>query len=71
MKIEDMTDEEYADTVRNRWCWCGSHLRKYPLYDGYNIFLTYACEKCEKEKLSEFVPDIKGPYTHDEPLDEE
>ena len=28
-------------------CACGSGLDRYALHDGYGIFLTYACEKCE------------------------
>lgn len=64
-----MSDAEYADAIAYKWCFCGSRLPKYPLYDGYGIFLTYACEKCEKKKLSEFRPDIGQRYECDEPID--
>jgi hypothetical protein len=41
------------------------------LKDGYGIFLTYACSRCKKEKLSYFRPDIMNKYECDEPIDEE
>ena len=52
-------------------CNCGSDHDRYPVKDGYGIFLTYACSRCEKEKLSEFRPDIMKKYECDEPIDEE
>jgi hypothetical protein len=52
-----------------RPCSCGSGRTHYPLHDGHGIFLTYACESCEKEKLSKFRPDILEQYECDEPLD--
>lgn len=39
-------------------CLCGSGELRYPLNDGAGIFLTYACVKCEKEKLSRYNPAI-------------
>jgi hypothetical protein len=50
-------------------CLCGSGLHRYPLHDGYDIFLTFACEKCEKEKLSKFRPDIMERYPTDEQIE--
>ncbi len=52
-------------------CSCGSGEYPYPLYDGYGIFLTYACEKCEKEKLSHFRPDIMERYDTDEQIEDD
>jgi hypothetical protein len=52
-------------------CSCGSGEYPHPLYDGYNIFLTYACSKCEEEKLSKFRPDILDHYECDEPIEPE
>jgi hypothetical protein len=55
----------------SRRCTCGSGEMAMPIYDGYNIFLTYACERCEKEKLSHFRPDIFDRYECDEPIEED
>lgn len=52
-------------------CRCGSGEHREALYDGYGIFLTYACEKCKKEKLSHFRPDIMTRYESDEPIEED
>ena len=52
-------------------CPCGSGLYKEAQYDGYGIFLTYTCEKCEPEKMSKFRSDIHERYEADEPIDEE
>jgi len=50
-------------------CECGSDQLKYPLFDGYNIFLTYACAQCEDTKLMEFRPDIMKSYETDEVIE--
>jgi len=50
-------------------CGCGSGLSRYPLYDGYGIFLCYACERCEKQKLKGFRPDIMERYETDENIE--
>jgi len=52
-------------------CSCGSGKDRYPLYDGYGIFLTYACHDCEKQRLSHYRPDIMERYECDEPIDED
>lgn len=44
---------------------------KRAIYDGYGIFLTYVCPKCEKEKIAGFRPDIFSRYETDEPVDDE
>lgn len=69
--IKGMTDAEYGEMIRNRWCSCGSKLPKHALYDGYGIFLCYACDRCEKEKLSHYRSDIMEAYECDEPIDED
>lgn len=43
-------------------------------YDGRGIYLCRVCEKCEKEKLGRYRPEIFGHYTEndvDEPIDPE
>lgn len=52
-------------------CRCGSKQPKYPLKDGYGIFLTYACDRCVKAKRREFRSDIFEQHTTDEPIDAE
>jgi hypothetical protein len=52
-------------------CSCGSNEYRYPLRDGYGIFLTYVCDKCVAEKRKEFREDIFEQYDADEPIDEE
>lgn len=52
-------------------CNCKSGNFRYPLKDGYGIFLTYACDSCKDEKLSHFRPDIMEQYDAYEPIDEE
>ena len=52
-------------------CNCGSGECKFPLHDGHGIFLTYACDVCEKDKLSRFRPDIMERYECDEPIEED
>jgi len=52
-------------------CSCGSGKPRYPLHDGYGIFLTHACEDCEGAKLSRFRPDIMDAYDCDEPIEPE
>lgn len=53
------------------FCTCGSSEPKYPLRDGYGIFLTYVCDKCVRKRRQEFRGDIFENYDHDEPLDAE
>ena len=54
-------------------CECGSGLVKEPEYDARGIFLTYACDKCRKQKLSKYRPDVLTDpnYWTDEPIDED
>ena len=52
-------------------CSCGSKMTRYPLKDGYGIFLTYACYKCEKEKWKGFRSDIHEHYQAEEAIEEE
>jgi len=56
-----------------RQCDCGSGLTTYPIHDARHIFLTFACEQCEKEKLSHFRPDVLTDpnYWHDEPIEDD
>lgn len=64
-----MTDLRHHDTSRD--CNCGSGEPRYPLRDGYGIFMTYVCDKCVKDRRGEFRSDIFEQYDHDEPLDHE
>jgi hypothetical protein len=52
-------------------CPCGSGQWPEALYDGYGIFLTYACDKCRKRKLASYRPDIMERYDCDEPIEAE
>jgi hypothetical protein len=54
-------------------CSCGSGLYKDAEYDARGIFLTYACNKCRKGKLSRYRQDVltDSNYWHDEPIDED
>lgn len=52
-------------------CGCGSGLIPDKVHDGYGIFLTYACEKCEAEQMKKYRPDIMGRYEADEPIEPE
>lgn len=54
-------------------CDCGSGEIREAEYDARGIFLVYACDKCRKEKLSRFRPDVLTDpnYWTDEPIEEE
>jgi len=52
-------------------CSCGSGEYPEPEHDGHGIFLFYACDKCRKEKLSHYIPNIKEYYETDEPIESE
>jgi len=43
-------------------------------YDGQGIYLCRVCDRCEREKLATFRPEILRPYTQadvDEPIEPE
>lgn len=50
-------------------CTCGSGKQRFAKYDGYGIFLTYVCDKCEEEKMKQYRSDIAEQYDTDEPID--
>jgi hypothetical protein len=50
-------------------CPCGSGEPRQAQHDGYGIFLTYTCTKCEAEKMARFRPDIRERYQCDEPIE--
>jgi len=52
-------------------CACGSGHHRHALYDGYGIFLCYACDACEARRLAGYRPDIGERYDCDEPIDED
>lgn len=54
-----------------KYCFCGSNLPRRELLDGYGIFLTFACDQCEAEKLKRFRPDIMSRYPTDERIEPE
>ena len=66
MPIDTWTGKRYRER-----CSCGSGQRADAIYDARNIFLTFACDKCRKEKLSRFRPDVltNSNYWADEPID--
>lgn len=65
--ISDEEIENFKPYLNRPKCEYPNHLgSRYELKDGYGIFLTYACEFCEQEKLREFRPDIFELYEVDE-----
>lgn len=52
---------------------CGSGKTTYPTYDARGIYLCRVCEKCEKEKLGGYRPEVLSDsnYECDEIIDEE
>lgn len=52
-------------------CACGSEEYREAIYDGYGIFLIYACNACRQKKLKHFREDIFEKYECDEPIEEE
>jgi hypothetical protein len=68
-----MTDAEYARRIRERLCFCGSMLPKNAEYDARGIFITYACTKCRKYKLSGYRANVlaDSDYWHDGPIGSE
>lgn len=52
-------------------CRCGSGLPRFELFDARNIFLTFACDKCERAKLKRYRPDVLTDpnYAADEAID--
>ena len=53
-------------------CPCDSGKLREPQFDGRGIFLCFTCEKCHKEKMSGYRPEILGFYTQadvDEPIE--
>lgn len=60
-----MKDENYHK------CSCGSGKDKYPINDGYGIFLCYVCEECEERKLATYRPDIMERYETDEQIEDD
>lgn len=62
----------YFDAVR--LCSCGSGLSSEWQYDGQGIELCRTCDKCHKERMSHYRPEILRPYTQadvDEPIEDE
>lgn len=57
--------------MTERPCDCGSGEPRRALKDGYGIFLTYACDRCEAEKLKKFRPDIMTHYVTDDRIEED
>ena len=54
-------------------CNCGSGEIWFPVEDARGIFVTYACSKCEKEKLGGYRKDIftDSQYEADEEVEPE
>lgn len=52
-------------------CPCGSGQYPEAVHDGHGIFMCYACEHCEAEKLKGFRQDIFEAYECDEPIEED
>ena len=50
-----------------------SREESWPAYDARGIYLCRVCDKCEKEKLAGYRPEVltDSNYEHDEPISEE
>lgn len=57
--------------MQQKLCTCGSGHERYELRDGYGIFLTFACDICEEEKLSHYRSDIMDRYDTDEQIEDD
>ncbi len=59
--------------ARLQQCPCGSGEWPEAHHDARGIFLCYACDKCEAEKLSHYRPDVLTDpnYWADEPIEED
>lgn len=55
----------------HQMCDCGSGKLKIARYDGYKIFLCYACDNCWEQKIKTYRPDIMECYPCDEPIEPE
>ena len=66
-------DDELPDDYPAWACHCGSGLCAEAHYDAQGIYLCRACEKCEKEKMGRYRPEILTGYNQsdvDEPIEE-
>jgi hypothetical protein len=56
-----------------RLCPCGSGKPSWWEHDARGIELCRVCDKCRKEKLARYRPDVlEDPnYWHDEPIEED
>ena len=54
-------------------CNCGSGEYREPIYDAKGIFVAYVCDKCRKQKLKGYRPEIfeDSDYEVDEQIDED
>jgi hypothetical protein len=50
-------------------CPCGSGQPRREKKDGYGIFLTFVCDRCETKKMAEFRSDIRQRYQTDEQVE--
>lgn len=59
--------------IKDRPCPCGSSLPSWWATDARGIELCRVCDKCEKEQLAKYRPDVLDDpnYWSDEPIDEE
>lgn len=57
--------------MAERLCPCGSGLPSWWEYDARGIELCRVCEKCRKEKLAAYRPDVLSDpnYWADEPIE--
>ncbi len=59
--------------ARLRECPCGSGEWPEAQHDARGIFLCYTCDKCEREKLSHYRPEVltDSQYECDEAIDDD
>ncbi len=48
-----------------RECNCGSGLEREEVSDARGIFVAFVCDKCRKEKLSGYRPEIFTDYQYE------
>jgi len=52
-------------------CDCNSGRYRFPLNDGYGIFMCYVCDKCIDRKIKKFRPDIFERYQTFEQIEDD
>lgn len=73
MPNQQMNEVDFElDQIKKGLCTCGSGEPREAIYDARGIFVTYACDRCRKEKLKGYRKDIftDANYECDEEIDD-